>query len=276
MNDTDAARSLITLAAPQDPYDKDTLISTPPRRKAISSIEKMVYESPDQTRQIHIMCKGTKRPRENLVLALYDAGDAELAVPFIRGEDPKLFFQRRNAIIKAALEADMREGRLLHLATKDGVHPYQRQPLATDPRLAAAEAVHLRRNPAGSHQIHLHSMEIRGALPQLLQPSLASSLPEHQAHLSCSSYKHTKLWSDLRQSHQRHGSAPTQKQGRNATPKAPPASFDSLAMIPNTIPATLTSAQRRLAAFERARSSAPQMDTILNSVYLYCVVRMHR
>ena len=62
----------------------------------------MEYESPDHTRHVSIKYKGTKRPWDNLVLVLYDAGETELAIPFIRGEDPQaqLFFERRDKITK--------------------------------------------------------------------------------------------------------------------------------------------------------------------------------
>ena len=73
-----AARSLITLASPTK-QKEDSGLTTPPRK---DSIQNMEYESPDHTRHVNIKCKGTKRPRENLVLVLYDAGDTELAKPF--------------------------------------------------------------------------------------------------------------------------------------------------------------------------------------------------
>ena len=80
-------------------------LTTPPRNPSIHNME---YESPDHTRHVSIKCKGTKRPREDLVLVLYDAGDTELAIPFIRG-DPQLFFERRDKITREALEADIRQ-----------------------------------------------------------------------------------------------------------------------------------------------------------------------
>ena len=101
---TTAAHSLITLASPPLHDKKDEGMTTPPR----PNVQNMEYESPDHTRHLSIKCKGTKRPRENLVLVLYDAGETELAVPLIRGEDPQLFFERRNKIAKETLEADMR------------------------------------------------------------------------------------------------------------------------------------------------------------------------
>ena len=101
---TTAAHSLITLASPTLHDTNDKGMTTPPR----PNVQNMVYKSPDHTRHLSIKCKGTKRPRENLVLVLYDAGETELAVPFIRGEDPQLFFERRNKITKETLEADMR------------------------------------------------------------------------------------------------------------------------------------------------------------------------
>ena len=101
---TTAAHSLITLASPTLHDTNDKGMTTPPR----SNVQNMVYKSPDHTRHLSIKCKGTKRPRENLVLVLYDAAETELAVPFIRGEDPQLFFERRNKITKETLEADMR------------------------------------------------------------------------------------------------------------------------------------------------------------------------
>ena len=101
---TTAAHSLITLASPIKP-SKDAGPTTPPRKDTIQNME---YESPDHTRHVSIKCKGTKRPRENLVLVLYDAGETELAIPFIRGEDPQLFFQRREKITRETLEADIR------------------------------------------------------------------------------------------------------------------------------------------------------------------------
>ena len=101
---TTAAHSLITLASPTKP-SRDAGLTTPPRKDTIQNME---YESPDHTRHVSIKCKGTKRPRENLVLVLYDAGDTELVIPFIRGEDPQLFFQRREKITRETLEADIR------------------------------------------------------------------------------------------------------------------------------------------------------------------------
>ena len=101
---TTAAHSLITLASPTK-QNEDSGLTTPPRK---DSIQNMEYESPDHTRHVSITCKGTKRPRENLVLVLYDAGETELAIPFIRGEDPQLFFQRRDKITRETLEADIR------------------------------------------------------------------------------------------------------------------------------------------------------------------------
>jgi hypothetical protein len=83
---TTAAHSLITLASPTK-QNEDSGLTTPPRK---DSIQNMEYESPDHTRHVSIKCKGTKRPRENLVLVLYDAGETELAIPFIRGEDSSL------------------------------------------------------------------------------------------------------------------------------------------------------------------------------------------
>jgi hypothetical protein len=101
-----AAQSLITLATPPQPEkNEDSPIATPSRNPSIHNME---YESPDHTRHVKIKCKGTKRPRENLILVLYDAGDTELAVPFIRGENPQLFFDRRDKITRETLEADIR------------------------------------------------------------------------------------------------------------------------------------------------------------------------
>ena len=103
---TTAAHSLITLASPTKTKQKEDIgLTTPPRNPSIQNME---YESPDHTRHISIKCKGTKRPRENLVLVLYDAGDTELAIPFIRGEDPQLFFERRDKITRETLEAGIR------------------------------------------------------------------------------------------------------------------------------------------------------------------------
>jgi hypothetical protein len=104
---TTAAHSLITLASPTKTKQKEDIgLTTPPRNPSIQNME---YESPDHTRHISIKCKGTKRPRENLLLVLYDAGETELAIPFIRGEDPQLFFERRDKITRETLEADIRK-----------------------------------------------------------------------------------------------------------------------------------------------------------------------
>jgi hypothetical protein len=100
---TTAAHSLITLATPH----KDMNPSTPPRHNA--TIDKMEYECPDHTRHVSIKCKGAERPRDNLILVMYDAGQTELAIPFIRGEDPELFFERRDKITTETLEADIRK-----------------------------------------------------------------------------------------------------------------------------------------------------------------------
>ena len=104
VDEHDAAAGLITLARATTEDIQETRVMTPPRQ-AVQQIE---YESPDHTRHLSIPCKGTKRPRDDLVLVLYDTGDREMAVPFIRGEDPQLFFDRRNKMTKATLEADIR------------------------------------------------------------------------------------------------------------------------------------------------------------------------
>ena len=78
---TTAAHSLITLASPTKP-SKDAGLMTPPRKDTIQNME---YESPDHTRHVSIKCKGTKRPRENLVLVLYDFSDDSDHAPLPRG-----------------------------------------------------------------------------------------------------------------------------------------------------------------------------------------------
>ena len=99
-----AAASLMQLAHGHTAQDTERCCTTPPRAstKAIKSIE---YESPDRT---NFNCTGTKRPRKDIVLVLYENEKHAVSVPFIRGEDPSLFFQRRSLITKATVEANIR------------------------------------------------------------------------------------------------------------------------------------------------------------------------
>ena len=84
----DAVKGLMSLANKGD----ERPMTPPPRQETVQRID---YESPDHTRHVSVLCKGTKRPRDDLILVLYDAGDQEMAVPFIRGEDPSRFLWRR-------------------------------------------------------------------------------------------------------------------------------------------------------------------------------------
>ena len=145
--------------------------------------------APDHTRHVSIKCKGTKRPRENLVLVLYDAGETELAIPFIRGEDPQLFFERRDKITRETLEAEIRNDvyctwrkEMLSVLIND-----KRWQLIRDSpqqKRHVYDAIQL----VVTHSIHLHSVALGSSLPQLLKPALACSLPEDQAHLPHSTH----------------------------------------------------------------------------------------